>query len=141
MKKILALFGLFVTLAGTNATPAQNSAQDKNLPKVTVYYFHPSERCPIDQSVEKNTKTVVQNYFDKEVKNGTLLLRVINTDDKSNAKFASTFDINAQALYIVKTVAGKETRNDLTRVAFDYSLSNPTKFKAGLKTEIEKALK
>ena len=133
---------LFVLLGmiGTSGS-AQSKVQGKTLPKVQVYYFHPSERCPIDQSIEANTKIVMQSFFAKETGNGTIIFRVINTDDKSNAKITAKFDINAQALYIVKLEKGKEIQKDLTRFAFDYGQSNPGKFKSGLKDEIEKALK
>jgi hypothetical protein len=40
----------------------------------------------------------------------------------------------------VKLNKGKEIQKDLTRFAFDYGKSNPGKFKADLKREIEKAL-
>ena len=84
---------------------------------------------------------MMQSFFAKEIKAGTILFSVINTDDKSNAKITAKFDINAQALYIVKLEKDKEIQKDLTRFAFDYGQSNPGKFKSGLKDEIEKALK
>jgi hypothetical protein len=120
---------------------AQNNLKTSSTAKVEVYYFHPTERCPIDQSIEANTRIVMQSFFPKETGNGTITFRVINTDDKANAKITAKFDINAQALYIVKLEKGKEIQKDLTRFAFDYGQSNPGKFKSGLKDEIEKALK
>ncbi|MCX6284337.1 MAG: nitrophenyl compound nitroreductase subunit ArsF family protein [Bacteroidetes bacterium] len=107
---------------------------------VEVYYFHPSERCPIDQSIEQNLLRLMQNSFAKEVKDGTIKFQVVNTDDKSQAKTVARFDINSQALYVVKLRNGKETKNDLTHFAFDYGQSNPERFRSGLKVEIEKAL-
>jgi hypothetical protein len=140
MKKYFILF-ILVPLIGSLAGWAQNKGQGSNLLKVEVYYFHPAERCPIDQSIEANTIAVMQTYFAKETNSGTILFKVLNTEDNANAKTVSKFDINAQALYIVKIDKGKEEQQDLTRFAFDYGKSNPGKFKAGLKEEIEKALK
>lgn len=110
-------------------------------PRVEVYYFHPVERCPIDQSIEQNLLKLMQNSFAKEVRDGTIKFQVINTDVKSQAKTVARFDINAQALYVVKLKDGKEIKNDLTHFAFDYGQSNPDRFKTGLKVEIENALK
>lgn len=109
-------------------------------PLVEVYYFHPTERCPIDQSIEDNTRRLMQGSFSKEIKDGTIKFQIINTDDKSQAKTVVRFDINAQALYVVKLSEGKENKNDLTHFAFSNGLSNPARFKSGLKDEIEKAL-
>jgi hypothetical protein len=124
-----------------SAVSAQTGTPVKNKPRVQVYYFHPGDRCPIDQSIEANTIKVMQTDFAREVKEGTILFRVVDTDEKSNAGLVSKFDINAQALYIVKNDKGKEVQKDLTRFAFDYGQSNPGKFKAGLIEEINKALK
>ena len=109
-------------------------------PRVEVYYFHPTERCPIDQSIEDKTRRLMQSSFAKEIKNGTIKFQIINTDDKSQAKTVARFDINAQALFVVKLSEGKENKNDLTHFAFSNGLSNPSRFKSGLKDEIEKSL-
>ncbi len=110
-------------------------------PKLEVYYFHPTERCPIDQSIEQNLLKLMQSSFAKEIKDGKIKFQVINTDDKSQAKTVARFDINAQALYIVSRKNGKEIKNDLTRFAFDYGQSNPDRFRSGLKVEIDNSLK
>jgi hypothetical protein len=141
MKTFFRILIFLVLLASVSALFAQQKIPAPNQPKVKVYYFHPDDRCPIDQSIEANTSRVMQTTFAKEVKEGTILFRVVNTDDKANAKLVSGFDINAQALYIVKTENGKEVKKDLTRFAFDYSQSNPGKFKSRLTEEINAALK
>jgi len=140
MKKIIAFFVMF-GITGLSIIIGQTKPAVTITPRVAVYYFHPNERCPIDQSIEKNSKIVMQSYFAEELANGKLKFQILNTDDKANAKVVSKFDINAQALYIVKMEKGKEIRKDITRFAFDYGQSNPGKFKAGLKDEVEKALK
>jgi hypothetical protein len=120
------------------------SAQGKlvvSKPKVEVYYFHPNERCPIDQSIEENTIRLMNSSFAKEIKEGIIKFQIINTDDKSQAKTVARFDINAQGLFVVKISDGKETQNDLTHFAFTYGQTNPQRFKDGLKEEIGKALK
>ena len=120
---------------------AQNKAGSGIKPHVIVYYFHPSDRCPIDQAIEENSGKTVQSYFPAELKSGVLKFQVLNTDDAANAKVVSNFDINAQALYLVRIVQGKESKTDLTKFAFDFGKSNPGKFKSGLKEKIENALK
>ena len=141
MKKFLILVVFMAINAGLTFSDAQTKVSATSISKVWVYYFHPNERCPIDQSIEANTKTVMKSFFSNETGNGTIVFKVINTDEKINAKLIAKFDINAQALYIVKLEKGKEIQKDLTRFAFDYSQSNPGKYKAGLKAEVEQALK
>ena len=139
--KIKAIIPILFILALTSFLNAQNKTKEAASAKVEIYYFHPSERCPIDQSIEENTRQTMQTYFSKEMKYGTVRLQILNTDDKANAKIVSKFNINAQALYLVKLLNGKEIKTDLTSFAFDYGKSNPQKFKLRLKDEIQSALK
>jgi hypothetical protein len=135
---LLILSGLFW---GLSPAVAQNNVPVKNTARVEVYYFHPTERCPIDQSIEETTRNLMQSDFAKEIKDGTIKFQVLNTEDKANAKTVANFDINAQALYVVKLDKGKEIKNDLTEFAFSNAKANPLKFKYRLKDEISKALK
>jgi hypothetical protein len=140
--RLLTFFTISLLLGVlASGAQAQNKPQSISTVKIEVYYFHPNERCPIDQSIEENTVKLMYGTYGKELKAGTIKFAVINTDDKSQAKTVERFDINAQALFVVKWTNGKEVKNDLTHFAFDYGQSNPDKFRTGLKVEIDKALK
>jgi len=141
MKKMLNLLLFLVISAHAVFAQAQAKPATTSKAPVTVCYFHPTERCPIDQSIEENTRKLMQSDFAKNIKDGTVKLLVLNTDDKANAKMVARFSINAQALYLVKTEKGKEVKIDLTEFAFSYGLSNPVKFRSRLKDEIISALK
>lgn len=140
MKNIVLLLALFMIIQ-VSFVNAQKKVKTSSTAKVEIYYFHPTERCPIDQLIEENTRQTMQTYFSKEMKNGNVRLQILNTDDKANAKLVAKFEINAQALYLVKIVNGKEIRTDLTSFAFDCGQSNPQKFRMRLKDEVESALK
>jgi hypothetical protein len=137
---LMQFLALMLILQGQGVS-AQNATPSPAITKLEIYYFHPNARCPIDQSIEDATRKMMQTDFAKEVKAGTIRFRVVNTDDKANTKLVNSFEMNAQALYLVSRVNGKEVKNDLTEFAFSNSLSNPVKFRSGLKEEILKALK
>ena len=140
MIRILKVFfGLILILQGHDVS-AQKTTPVAGTKKAEIYYFHPTERCPIDQSIEETLRKMMQSDFAKEIKDGIIKFQVINTDDKANAKTVGKFEINAQALYLVTYVNGKEIKNDLTEFAFSNAQNNPGKFKAGLKQEIFKAI-
>lgn len=120
---------------------AQPSKPAGQHPKAELYYFHPTERCPIDQAIEESTRQIVHTGFNQQIKDGTLKFKVINTDDKSMSPLVNRFEINAQALYLVTFPSGRELKNDLTEFAFSNAKNNPAKFKSGLKEELTKALK
>jgi hypothetical protein len=138
---MLKLFlGLVVIFHG-QVISAQKPAAVNGSAKLEIYYFHPNERCPIDQSIEETTRKMMRTDFAKEIKDGTIKFQVLNTDDQANAKIVGKFEMNAQALFLVTHVKGKEVKNDLTEFAFSNCQSNPGKFKAGLKQEILQAIK
>ena len=120
---------------------AQNIKTGNSKTKLEVYYFHPNERCPIDQSIEDNTRKLMQSEFTREIKDGTIIFKVLNTDEKANAKIVSNFEMNAQALYLVTFSNGKEIKTDFTEFAFSCSQNNPVKFKSRLKDEILRSIK
>jgi len=130
-----------ILMAIASTLHAQTASQQPASPKVEVYYFHITERCEIDQTIESNTRALMKSDFQTEIKNGIIKFAVLNTDDKANAKTVSRFEINAQALYVVKHEGTKETKTDLTRFAFDNVMANPKKFQLRLKDEILNALK
>jgi hypothetical protein len=136
--KLAMMLALIFTWAGV---AAQTPVTGKINTKVEVYYFHPTERCPIDQSIEETTRSLMRTDFAKEIKNGTIKFMVLNTDEKANAKIVGKFEMNAQALYLVFFKKDKEVKKDLTEFAFSTCQSNPAKFKTGLKQEILDALK
>jgi len=142
MMRTLTIFLFSLLLFGPGReTFSQTKPSAPVAMKAEVYYFHPNDRCPIDQSIEENLIKVMNSTYSRELSNGIIKFAVINTDDKSQARTVSRFEINAQALYIVKWAHGKELKTDLTHFAFDNGLSNPEKFRDGLKDEVDKALK
>lgn len=137
--RIVAL--ILILISQEIAMYAQTGKTGGQHPKAELYYFHPTERCPIDQAIEETTRQIIQSDFSKQVREGVLKVRIINTDDKAMASIVERFDINAQAMYLVTWPAGKETKKDLTEFAFSNAKSNPVKFKSGLKEELVNAIK
>ncbi len=141
MSGIFKLLFIAAILLQWQVASSQNAVPAKSRTKLEIVYFHPNERCPIDQSIEETTRKMMRTDFAREIKEGTIKFQVLNTDDKANAKTVQKFEMNAQALYLVYMVKGKEVKKDLTEFAFSTCQSNPGKFKAGLKQEIRDALK
>jgi hypothetical protein len=107
MKRVLIPL-MFFTMVALPILNAQDKGKTITPVKVEIFYFYPTERCPIDLTIEENVKATFKTYFLKEIKDGTMIFQVLNTDDKVNAKTVARFNINAQALYIVNTI--KERR-------------------------------
>lgn len=122
------------------------NAQDKNAKpgaakeKLSVYYFHATNRCPTCISIEDNTKKVLETYFKKEVDAGTIKLYVMSCDDEKNKALVDKYGAYGSTL-VLQGNTGKAVKDDVTNFAFQYSKNNPDKFKSGLKEKIEKLIK
>ncbi len=115
---------------------AQNPVQ-----KLDVLYFHATRRCPTCMAIEENTKKTLDTYFSAQLKNGSVKFTIINVDDSKNKAIAEKYEATGSALFLTKTMGGKESKDDLTEFAFANARNNPDKFISGLKDKINLLLK
>lgn len=105
--------------------------------KIEVYYFHFTARCITCKAVEAQTQENLTALFPDLIKQGKLSFQSVNLDDVSSEKIANKLQVDSQSLLIVK---GK-SKKDLTNDGFLYAKTNPEKFKAILKNQIEAFMK
>jgi len=132
MKKILIAS---ILLIATVSVFAQKPA------KLKIIYFHSERRCPTCISIEDNTKKTLNTYFANQLKDGTIVLQILNVEEDKNLKMVEKYEADGSSLYLTKVSGTKETTTDFTNFAFSYSRNQAEKFIAGLKAEIEKNLK
>lgn len=108
-----------------NETMAASQADSfsKNKKEILVYYFHTSRRCKTCLSIERVSKTVVEEQYAKDK---TVTFRSVNIEESENEALAEKYEIGGSALLIV---CGDNSR-DLTGKAFQYGLSDPGKLQA-----------
>ena len=108
---------------------------------VEVLYFHGKQRCPTCRAIEANTKATLDSAFAKELKNGTIVYRIIDFSEPANEKIAAKYEVAWSSLILVKHSNGKEQVTDLTRFGFANARKAPANFKKGLAEELNKLLK
>jgi len=132
MKKLLVAT---ILLMSTFAVFAQKPV------KLKIVYFHSERRCPTCISIEDNTKKTLSTYFANQLKDGTIILQILDIGDDKNQKLVEKYEAEGSSLFLTKVSGTKETNTDFTNFAFSYSRNQADKFIAGLKAEIEKNLK
>jgi hypothetical protein len=75
--------------------------------KVVVYYFHETVRCSTCLEFEAFSKTTLDTYFSKDLKNGRLEWHVLDMDAPQNKHFVKQFKLFTKALVIEKVHDGK----------------------------------
>ena len=135
MKKILLLTVLllpfWMTMMGQDAPKAEQ-------PKVEVFYFHATMRCPTCLAVEEQTRKALDENFAEEMKTGKIQLHVLNLEEKENKELTEQFEIGWSSL-ILYVPESKKTVN-LTEDAFANARSHPDDFRLELEKKIKELL-
>jgi hypothetical protein len=106
-------------------------------PKLEVFYFHATMRCPTCLAIEDNARKLLEKDFKNLLDNGTIKFQSYNVDEKVNKALIDKYQISFSTLLLIKSDG---TKTDFTANAFQYALSNPSKYESLLRTEIEKNL-
>lgn len=77
----------------------------------------------------------------RRLKQGRVVLRVIDFSDRKNRNIAKKYRVSWSSLFIVSHKNGKETVGNLTEFAFANARTTPEKFKAGVASAVNRALK
>ena len=96
MKKTLVLMMVSIILLAcgekSNAVTAiAQSGQVKDF--VEILYFHGKQRCMTCRSIEQNTKELLDSKFQRQMKEGKVVFRVIDISKKENARIAEKYEV------------------------------------------------
>lgn len=138
MKKLLLLLvaAAFVACGQTPKNRASESAVQTE--GVEVLSFHTKKRCPTCIAIERLAREVIEEDFATQLADGKLVFRVV--DISEDEVLADKYEVTWSSLLVTRHKNGGESVNDLTKFAFANARTNPEKFKAELKTEIDKLL-
>lgn len=131
------LIGLMSCGSGDNTASAKPTEKDR----VEVIYFHGKQRCATCMAIEKNTREVLNSLFANELKNGSVVFKIVDISTPEGEKIADKYEVTWSSLFVNKWKNGKETRNNLTEFGFGNARKNPDAFKKGLADKIRQSLK
>jgi hypothetical protein len=145
MKKFLPMIIIAVVVISAAALFAFRSgspvAEEKVVfpsgDKVEVLYFHLTRRCVTCQAVETVSADAVRDLYAEEMKEGKVVFRSLNIEDKAAEADAARVQATGQCLLVISG----ETRIDLTSEGFMYARNKPEKLRAELKKAIDPLLK
>jgi len=135
MKNLLFLFVLL--LPGWMMLEAQDVTNGTK-PKVEVYYFHATMRCPTCLAVEEQTRKTLDENFAVEMKAGTIQLKVLNLEEKENKALTEKFEIGWSSLILYVPESDKSV--NLTEDAFANARTHAEEFRKELQEKIKELL-
>ena len=139
MKKIFILGLAIFMIMGSfplNALAVKKQAPINVIkPKVEVYYFHFTVRCPTCHAVEDNSKKALTALYPGQVKTGEYAFKGVNLEDAASKSIAKKLSVGGQTLLVVCD----DKQIDLTSKVFLYA-QDPIKIKAEIKKAVERVL-
>lgn len=132
--------GLFAC-GGSNSKTQKDNDADNTKDRIEVLYFHGKQRCATCMAIEQRTRETLDEQFADELKNGSLVFRVIDISQPENEALADKYEVTWSSLYLCQWKAGRETPENLTEFAFGNARKAPEAFKAGLAARIRELQK
>lgn len=144
MRKLLVLLTLtlgLVACGNGNAKNKKSAAPENTKDRTEVLYFHGKQRCATCMAIEQNTRAVVEEQFADELKNGTLVFRIIDISEPENEAIADKYEVTWSSLIVSRWQGGKESAENLTEYAFANARTAPETFREGLAAKIRELQK
>ncbi len=103
---LFSSLALFAPAAmATSHLPADGTAIAK---QVKLLYFHRRFRCPECERIEAGTRKALQAHFPKALKEGRLVMEVINLDEPGNEHYTKDYNFFFNTIIVVNTENGSE---------------------------------
>lgn len=144
MKRILLWMALSLGLlacGGGNAKTQESNDADNTKDRIEVLYFHGKKRCATCMAIEQRTRETLEEQFADELKNGSLVFRVIDISQPENEALADKYEVTWSSLFVCRWKGGRETPENLTEFAFGSARKASEAFKAGLAARIRELQK
>lgn len=120
----------------TSPQPAQQVLKSK----VVAYYFHGTRRCATCLTIERYSREAVEQYFAKDIQEGRLEFRSLNTDEPENRHYIEDYQIAFQSLILTLLKDDIQTKwKNLPEVWL--RVRDKEKFFEYVKDEVEKFLR
>ncbi len=136
MKKIALLFALFIGILSYPELAYSQNITD-SIPKITIYYFHATNRCATCLACENVCLETLQAEFQKELDSKIIVFKPLNIEEEQNKALVDQYKILFSTLLFIDQ---KGNVVDLSDKAFEYSLENPSEYKKIIVNQVVKML-
>ena len=81
---------------------------DEMSEQVIVYYLHSNRRCVTCKKLEAYSEEAVQAGFAEQLKDSSVVWRVVNFEDEGNEHYAKDYALYSQSVVLSKVQGGEE---------------------------------
>ena len=121
---VVALIGLMLLLSAsviaaedivevlpgdTTRVVEADSVEAQGSDQFVIYYLHMNRRCMTCEKLEKYSEEAVSTGFTEQLRDSSIVWRVVNFEEEGNEHFAKDYQLYSQSLIVSKVRDGKET--------------------------------
>jgi hypothetical protein len=144
MRLIIKVFFVLLTSSAIliSSSPAEQKTALKRFnraDKVIAYYFHGNYRCASCTKMEKYSRDAITMYFDKEIKQGVISFKTVNTDLSENKHFLQDYQLYTKSLVLIAVKNNKTLKWKNLDKTWQH-LNNKNDFYKYVQTETRKFL-
>ena len=138
---------ILMMCAGLAACKGGDAHQEETPPagpqrdRVEGLYFHTPKRCATCAAIEEETRRVVEEQFAGQLRDSSLVFRVIDLSQEENKALAKRYGAAWSSLFLTRWREGRDSTLNLTLEAFAKANANPEAFKSELARKITMFLK
>lgn len=134
--RCIALVCIILFCVSCHPAPVSQKVEEPNA-VLSVYFFHLTTRCEACNAIEENTIRVLDKYYSDGLKNGIIIFKSINIDNRENRSIVEKYKISYTSLLLIRSDG---TITDFTNTALNYANMAPSRFEELLRKEIDKNL-
>lgn len=97
---LMALSLVLVACGGGKSKAQKSNDQENTKDRIEVLYFHGKQRCATCMAIEQRMKETLEEQFAGELKDGTLVSRVIDISQPENEALADKYQVTWSSLYL-----------------------------------------
>jgi hypothetical protein len=137
---------LVLTCCGCQESQVNNASASSDInglqngPTVIVYYFHGTRRCFSCLTVETNAAQVIEDNFQQQIADGSLMWTPMNMEDPGNKEITENFGIKTNTLVVAKMADGNYLENKKLKRVWQL-IDDPEGFSEYVTDEINAFLK
>ena len=124
----------------STVSPATKNETQAGQQKIIAYYFHGTYRCATCLRMEQYSKEAIESFFAKELKEGILEFKQVNTDSVENRHFIKDFQLYTRSLVLAWYDGDRLLKHENLTDIWSFA-SNRTKFYLYVKNELTKFMK
>ena len=99
-----------IPAASDEAKPEDDKVIESPEKQLIVTYFHTNYRCSTCKKIEKYSKEVVENNFQKELKEKKVVYRTLNMVEPENKHYIDDYKLVTKSIILSIIDNGKETK-------------------------------